>query len=366
MRTQQRSDAAFREEYLRTQPLSTDVRKLIADDDSTVNPEEIWDAEVYLSVDYAGNALRRRSGSGHELYPTENPFVHGTLDLLLLSDLGPQGFETATIKDWKSGFSTTGIHDAEPKIYAALVFAHWPSVQTVKWSWEFPRLGLMKRVEYKRADLAWIWPEIRTYASRSMQMVKQYNAGRDLLPRPESGLCAYCNLACPLRPRWEAGELAIGPAQTKEDKQQLARLLIVCEAVIQRVRKVLRGPLDAEGPVELENGWEVSLQTTEKCSYPVVDALHTLGLGVVDITNPAIAEAVLPHEPTTSPLYDVPLKRLTLGGTSGFAKTKKRAGWREELLAEGVNRTLTTKIKTGKQEVTRVIEAVHEEEEEAE
>jgi hypothetical protein len=308
----QSSDDEFRAYYLAREHLSEDCRTLIERDDFKVDPESVIGCEVFLSIDRDFRALEYETGRQPGLLSTHPNFLcSGTLDLILLVDNGRK----VIIRDPKSGFSTVGVSDEEPPIYAALVFAHFAKVQEVEFIWDFVRVDAIKRSSYTRDDLPWIHQMIVELDAKKDGYVAQYNRGEALPANPTSGLCPYCQLTCPLRPRWEAGELAIGPVQTEEDFKRLAQLKKVCDDVSDRIAKVLLPYLDVSGgSKELGNGWEVAAVTSRKFEYPLLSTLERLGLMIVGTDG---------STPSHSPSYDVPISSLKLSGVADFAKTKK-------------------------------------------
>lgn len=318
-------DPDFQARYLETEVLSDDARKLIARDDFAIDPDSVYGCEVFLSIDREFRPLEHEIGNPTPGRLSGDPrfLASGTIDLLLLEDNGRK----ATIRDPKSGFSTTGVTDTEPPVYAALVMLHFPLVQEVNFVWDFVRSSAVRRTSYTREDLSWIEDLLLQKDQLKNDLVRGYNDGETLDANPFSGLCPYCQLTCPLRPRWEAGELALAAPQTRLDAIRLAQLVKVCEDVIGRAKTLVAGWLDQEPSMRLElgAGWEATLRVSETKSLPLYEALHALGLDLIDLSIlPADAQKmVADHRPEYTPQFDVPLAQLTLGGLNGFAKTKK-------------------------------------------
>lgn len=333
MRRNTECDPEFRDQYLATHQISEDARVLIERDEFRVNPEVIYGAELFLSVDRAFRPLEHEFGrepgrlSGHPDF-----LASGTIDLLLL-----QG-RRAIIRDPKSGFSTVGVTDDEPIIYGALVFAHFRKVEEVHWVWDFVRSRAERTAVYRREDdFAWMQDRVRELDARKNSLVARYNSGESLEANPFAGLCPYCQLACPIRPRWQAGELSLAMPQTREDAVQLARLVKVCEEVTDRGRDLIKSWLDQDpnGKLDLGGGWEAAVQVSETLEYPLIAALRTLGLEVISSAglSPEELELLDRQRPPMSPAFEVPLASLTLGNLTSFARAKKRAGLREDLRA---------------------------------
>lgn len=363
-------DPAFQADYLAGTVLSDDARTLIGRDGFELDPDTVYGCEVFLSIDREFRPLEHEIGNARpgRLSEETQALCSGTLDLLLLDG------RIATICDPKSGFSTTGVTDTEPPIYAALVMLHFPLVETVKFVWDFVRHSAIRRTEYTREDLPWIKDMIIDQDQKKNLYVERYNAGKTLDANPFSGLCPYCQLACPLRPRWEAGELAIAAPQTRADAVQLARLVKVCQDVIDRAKGLVAGWLDQDDSkrLELGSGWEATLRVSELNTHPLHEALEVLGLDLINIRDldDKTRELIRNQRPEYTPNFDVPLESLTLGGLSGFAKTKKsrkrpdggggvsREGLKPAMLAIANRGCSTTVVirKAGQQEATPVTE----------
>jgi hypothetical protein len=317
------SDPEFQEEYVRTHTLSEDGRSIILRDRFEVNPDSVYGTELFLSINHQFEALEETMDNAEPGRLSSRPdfLLSGTLDLLLLEG------RMATIVDPKSGFSTTGVSDDEPAFYAALVFAHFPQVETVNFRWDFVRMSALRRTSYTRADLPWIHDRILQVNAAKDEAVRAYNAGEALDANPWSGMCPYCQIACPLRPRFEAGELALAMPQTRNDAVRLAQLVKVCEDVIGQARQLVTAWLDQdpEHVLPLGSGWEATLRVDDKSSYALAEALNKLGIGLVDLASlePGMREMVLAQQPAYTPAFDVPLSGLQISGLSSYTKTKK-------------------------------------------
>jgi hypothetical protein len=331
--TKKTLDLEFRERYLDERHLSEDGRKLIDRDTFELDPDSVVGCELFLSADADFAPLEYIEGREPGRHSVSRAaFVWGTIDLLLLE----QGGVVATVLDPKSGFSTTGVTDEEPVVYATLVFAHFPLVETVNFRWDFVRVSALRRTSFhRRDDLRWMQDMIRELNAAKDEAVEGYNEGRPLEANPFSGLCPYCQLSCPLRPRFAAGELALAMPQTRADAVRLSQLVKVCEDVLVRARKLVIQWLDQDpdGEMQLDAGWQAQLRVDDKAYYPLVQALQVLGLDLVDLTrlNSEMRDLVARERPTHSPFFDVPLRSLAISGLSDFAKTKRSRG--------GVSRT---------------------------
>lgn len=336
-------DEQWRQDYLRTERLSPDARKVIeGDSDFSVDPQSIFGCEAFLVIDHDFRALGeieygRQPGL---LSDDPNALCSGQLDLILLVNEGRK----AIIRDPKSGWSTVGVTDEEPPIYASLIFAHFPMVREVEFVWDFVRAEGIKRNTYTRDDLPWMHQMIAEIVDKQITYAEAHNRGETLPANPFSGLCPHCQITCPMRPRWDSGELAIGPVQTKADYQKAAMLKKVCDDVSRRLGQLMLGYMDVNGATqEVAPGWIAEARTITKTEYPLVDVLEALGLRIVDETGTPV---------TRTRDYDVPLRSLGISGLSDFAKAKKRAGLKE-LLTPVTRQSSYTRLYIRKGEQTR-------------
>lgn len=324
-------DTHFAETYLETRAVLNDTRKLIERDvwRFEINPHAVYSPELFLSVDRnfhpLEQILNREPG---KLSADPAAYLSGQLDLLSI-EMVSSTEEVATIDDAKSGFSTTSVTDDEPPLYASLVFAHFPKVQVVKFVWDFVRVRGRKRDSYTRADLPWVHDRVRALNERKFQIIQRWNDGKPMAANPESGLCVYCPLNCPLRPRAELGELAVAPLQTAQDAVDMAKAIAVSEAFLTKARPMLRQYLNHFGSLPLSDEYMATLRVSESASYPLEHALRVLGLLAVDANmlaeqQPALFEWLEQHARPSeyTPRYDIPLSALTVGGLSGPAGTK--------------------------------------------
>ncbi len=321
--TSQPVDRDFAAVYLAAHHISDDARILIERDGFAVDPDTIAACELFLSVDREFRPLEQISDREPGKY-SDHPdaLLWGTLDLLLIDG------SSAWLRDPKSGFSTTAVTDDEPIIYATLVFSHFPFIETVHWAWDFVRSGTERQTAYSRKeDYGWMKTHILGIVAQKKQVIAGYNAGSPLQANPFAGLCPYCDLHCPLRPRWDSQDLAIGPPQTRDDAIRLAQIRKVSDDIVCRIDDLLKAWLDQEPEqrLVLGAGWEAALKVYGTADHPLPEALAKLGLALVPLVDGLVS-------PAKTPLYDVPLASLTLGNLSSFMKAKKRVGMKEDLL----------------------------------
>lgn len=317
----------IRREWLAHRVMPEDARQLIESDLASfrIDPDRVVGVELFLSADAALKPLEKsEGGEPGRISAHPDAYISGTLDLLLVDRT------IARIVDYKSGWSTTAVSDYELPSYAALVFAHFPSVEVVEGIWEFIRVRATKSDRFLRDDLPWITERIQEAHLRLAEIARRFDAGEALEVNPAAGLCGFCSLACPLHAEIEQkGGVDILPVQTERDARMLAQRLYVASLFAEKARAALRIWLAEHGSVDLGNDWVAELQLTELSSYPLVPTLNVLGLGLINgFGVPAAAE-----ELTSSPRYGIPIDRLALRTTQlkTYAKAKKRLGLAEEL-----------------------------------
>jgi len=311
----QRSDAAWVRLWLSQTPVASEARKIIEDDARSfvVNPETLLSAELFLSIDGEWRPLEKFEGGKPGQVSTEpRAVLSGTLDQLDLDGA------TAYVTDCKSGWSTTSVSDAEPALYAALVFAHFPRVERVDFTWEFVRLRLAKPASYTRDDLEWIHQLIISEHQRRDEIEREYREGVALAVDPFAGLCSFCAIRCPLRAQVEARAMQIPPVQTIEDARAVAALFYQAELAVEAAREALRPWADQYGPTDLGGGFVLEVASKAYRSRPLRATLGVLGFDAAGL-------------PEASPLWDVPLDSLTVGNLSGYASAKKRFGLAQQL-----------------------------------
>ena len=134
------------------------------------------------------------------------------------------------------------------------------------------------------------------------------------------------------------GEVVIGPIQTDDDVETAAGTLVAIRAVTSQIEHQLRVYVDARGTVELPNGYEVALRTSQTRILKLRDVLGVIGVVV----------------PELSPRFDVKLDSLRVGSAElkSLAKAQKRAGL-NELLGETCQTKPRTELKVGKKKKPR-------------
>jgi len=325
--TQERRDPRWAAWWLERNGVTAEARRLVLYElrDYQVDPELSYGTELFLSAADAGDRLQAveqecgaQPGRGPKL---AGAMCYGTLDHLYID-----GAE-AMVEDYKSGWATTLVSDFETYLYSALVFAHFPAIQTVKYRWLFVRLGLEKDIAYARADLKWILPAIRNELAVARDIAARKERGGELTVNPFSGLCVYCQVDCPLRQ--SVATLAPGvparvllpPVQGAADARRVAGLLYAADLVARAAREALKPYLNETGGVlPLADDYVVELAGGVTRKYPLREALEVLGIELRGETSPA---------------WDVPLDSLYISSAAlnGFASAKKRAGMADALAA---------------------------------
>jgi len=303
-------DQTWNQEYLKTHTVTAEARELIEDDWPNIDPETILAAELYLTVGRNGEPLTHEPWSLDEL-PERHPdsWAGGIIDLALMIDA-----ENISISDYKTGWSTSNIMPDEGVPYAMAMFAHYPSVQTVYWQWDFVRLRLKAGREFTRdqfdsGELAAI---VESWEQRQDKLRAKFDAGESMTANPFASSCAWCGLACEHRQAFRT-ELAFPPPATDEDARRLAGIIQAAKKYEGRARDQLHAYLaEHGGSIAIDGDTSASLDSYETRRYPLRSTLAALG---VELPEKAVD-------------WDVPLDSLTISGTelNRMAKTKKRVG----------------------------------------
>lgn len=318
-------DEAWGAEWLSRNAVTPDARRLIEDDIRTFScdPDAVFGTEVFLSMSHDFRPLELRYGvRPGTVSSEENVLASGGIDRLEIRG------RDARVVDCKSGWSTATVSDYEPPHYAALVFAHFPSVDSVEFEWEFARVHASKGAFYSRADLTWIHEAMKAEWNRKNEIARRFAAGEKLAVNPWAGLCGFCELRCPLRASVEAGQLILPPVQSADDARAVAAVLYQAEILAGRARAALRPFLDAQpdGKFELSGDYVLESSMSKSTRFPLLEALEVLGARPTDQYGQPLR---------ISPNFNVPLENLYVGSTElkRYAAAKKRKGCLDELTA---------------------------------
>lgn len=110
-------------------------------------------------------------------------WIRGIPDLLMLN--GDRS--TAWIGDWKTGKSARFADTSQLELMAALVMAHYPTVQRVKGMLAFVVAGSTVTAEYTREQLAEIWSKWVGQTEQILDAIRN-----DVWNASPSGLCKFC------------------------------------------------------------------------------------------------------------------------------------------------------------------------------
>lgn len=327
------SDEEWARRWLATNGVTEDARSLIEGDIPyfKIDPDTAVGVEMFLGVDDNGEPTER------QIYATpgrrgveSQTVIGGTIDFALMRA------DTATLIDWKCKFSVVGTGVEEAAIYALLWFAWHPQTIKIEFGWWFARLRLWKATTFTRDDLPWITRMVQAARVRQAEVEKQIAAGETLDVNPYAGLCPYCPVRCPLYDVADrsAVSLAVGPIQTREQAVEIAQRKYIATIYAHKADEALRRYIAEAGSIDMGGGFTCALQTSEVKKIPLKPGLELLGLPSVDLN--------------LSPRWDVNLDSLTIGGLSGPAKAKKRAGMAQELAnVAKVHHRTTLVIKKG-------------------
>jgi hypothetical protein len=207
----------------------------------TVPVESIVAVEHPLAVDRHAR---------HVAWDAPDAFIRGRLDLVSVD--GPH----ATVLDWKSGWvseSEEGLRVAwAPGLYATLLWAWAPRLETVSVEYHYLRTGRVARVALTRAEAAETLAWARALASRiaAALMSPDDPAAFPTTPSTACGTCPWVNRC----PAGLAALEAMAEGQIPDDAEarRLARLLLVGEARVGRLRERLKAYLQDREPLTLD------------------------------------------------------------------------------------------------------------------
>jgi RecB family exonuclease len=213
--------------------------------------EHVVAGEHALAVDANGERVA---------WDAPEAFLRGRLDLVAVTT------PHATVLDWKSGWASEdeeGLRLAwAPGLYAALLWAWAPRLETVSVEYHYLRTGRVARVALTRAEAAETLGWARALAARiAAALAAPHDAG-GFPPRPSTacGTCPWVN-RCP------AGLAALAamdetPISDDVEARRLAGLLLAGEARVGRLRARLKQYLEDRGPLALE-GMELGFFLTK-------------------------------------------------------------------------------------------------------
>jgi len=113
----------------------------------------------------------------------QDVWLRGIPDLLMLN--GDRS--KAWIGDWKTGKSARFADTSQLELMAAMVMAHYPTVQRVKGMLAFVVAGSTVTAEYTREQLAEIWSKWVGQTEQILDAIRN-----DVWNASPSGLCKFC------------------------------------------------------------------------------------------------------------------------------------------------------------------------------
>jgi hypothetical protein len=207
----------------------------------TVPIEHVVAVERALAVDRSGTRVE---------WDASEAFIRGRLDLVTIA--GPH----ASVLDWKSGWLSEDEQSLRvawaPGLYAALLWAWAPRLETISVEYHYLRTGRIARVALTRAESAEAVALARTLASRIAAALATPDDPAVFPPRPSTacGTCPWVN-RCPAgRAALKAMEEA--PIPDESEARRLAGLLLAGEARVGRLRDRLKRYLDDRPPLAFD------------------------------------------------------------------------------------------------------------------
>jgi hypothetical protein len=320
-------DEDWAREWLRTSAVSPETAELIEFDLPwySVNPENIFGVEVYLSIDADGKPVEMTANARPGRGP-DNPrsVLGGTLDLIELDK------NEIRVPDYKSGWLTNTAAPYEAAHNSLLALIHFPQYDKVRFIWEFIRRRRYQEVVFCRDDMREMRELVFGALQRRESIEQRWQAKTEPLGvNPFAGLCSRCQvgIACPLVASVEANRnVPLAAVRTDEEARQLAARIQVARVYAESGREVLRTFIDQRGsPLPLWGDYQAGFIETETHSYPLPQVLDVLGYEVVPKTDL--------YDDAAPPPWDVPLDKLTVSASklSSLAKAKKRPGMKDAI-----------------------------------
>lgn len=306
-------------DWIQTQAFHPDTIELITHDVERfrIKPETVVATEILLSVDSQFQPLEYLEDATQAAV-TNNliAYAHGVLDLVCVEN------RTAKIADYRTGWSQE-VDDYEAVHYAVLVFAHFPYVEMVEFTWDWIRSVKDAPLTFHRAFFPQLQDAVRARAAQRDRLFDRAVRGVEPAVDPTAGLCHWCPYRCPLREQITKPLLDHEPLQDEAAAAAFAERLYLAQEYVSRGRQLLKSYLDTApgGLVRGRNGIIAQMRPEVMTSYPLDRVLLELGL---------YSEEDLPSR---SKRWDIGLDSLQVR-TTGLhqkAKAKKRAGLMEAL-----------------------------------
>ena len=250
-------------------------------DNFTVNWNDVIGVEAKLAVTEDFRPLD--AGFAADYAWDQTSALEGTLDVIELSD----DLKTATVRDFKSHFRPFDPDTYQSKSYPALVFAHFPAVESVTFELIFVRFRNARRsVTYTREQLPVLQKEMSRRREQQAAIHEQVAAGEPVkaLPGPH---CVYC----PHNARNTCPVAELNPYVNKSIEDRLIFLAWLEKSRAANMEQ-LRAYVDVAGPVRYEdaNGkvYELSHTEVEARYYPAQETLRALEEWDATAPDPAL------------------------------------------------------------------------------
>jgi hypothetical protein len=232
--------------------------------------------------------IERRYKITEEFQPAideEHPYLSGGIDLVYLDD------DTAYVEDYKSVraiYTDAYMRDSlQRKIYAALIFAEYPQINTIKFAFNFIRYGYKsKYYEEYRENLEELNLMIRAEVESLYELLAEKEP-------PEANPSGFCML-CEIRGTCEAYQNAYAldeKLETHEEAVALYNKFRLAEVKLEATKELLKAWINANGPIKLQYE-EYGPQVEEKESYPDTQKVVEILKNQYDIPDGAIFDAL--------------------------------------------------------------------------
>jgi putative RecB family exonuclease len=223
---------------------------------STLALDRVAGVELALAMTWDGRAVGWRD-------PAVG--IRGRLDLLVVEN------RAATIQDWKSGWVAESEESLEtawaPGLYAGLLWAAAPRLDSISVEYHYVRTGQVSRVRVARDMAAETLAWARTTATMIGESSARVGSDPDAFPPRPGKACS----TCPWVNRCPAGQAALEATGDdalcdEAEARRLAALLLAGEATLSRLRDRLKSYLETREPIVV-NDFELGFFPT-KGRYP--------------------------------------------------------------------------------------------------
>lgn len=215
----------------------------------------------------------------------DETYLSGGIDLVYIDS------DTAIVEDYKSvrAIYTDAYmkNSLQAKIYAVLIFANYPEVNTIKFAFNFIRYGYRsKYYEFYRDNLKELNDLVKAEVEALYELL-------DEKEEPEASPSGYCQL-CEVRGICDAYNNAYTLDERLESNDQAKQLYLkyrLAEIKLKEAKELIKSWVEANGPIKLE-AEEYGPQPEDKEQYPDTQKVIKILKEEYEIPDGAIYDAL--------------------------------------------------------------------------